>query len=128
MVSIRHVPHFLSMLFSELLRRHVFGNSVKVGINHTVGITFTTLAHKSYIRESCVQKHFPDVGVTPEVGLLLRPNLDSKVVMLSFKSLSYRHFMVHRHTDEVLAELLKGLFESTFIIFSFTLSITNDTL
>jgi len=48
--------------------------------------------------------------------------------MLPIESLGHGHSAVERHTDKVGTESLESLFESAFVIFSFTLAETNNTV
>jgi hypothetical protein len=49
-----------------------------------------------------VEKHFPNVGVTPEVWLGLGVDADFEIVVTTFKHLGARHILVSFNANQVL--------------------------
>jgi len=84
-VNPANVEHLLSPHSADLLQGGVLGDSDKEGVNHGVRVSLTALACEAAVEESGVDQKLPYGWVTPEVGNLLRPDLDLEIVVVASK-------------------------------------------
>ena len=127
-VTVGEVIHFLSPMFGNHGRCGVLCHGVEIAVDHTIRVSFPTLAGKSDVGEACVQEHLPNVGVSPVVRLFLGEYFDAEVVMVPVEPCVNSHMPIKRDYDEVLSKLFEGLIESSLVIFSLAFTIADNSI
>ena len=84
-------------MLSNLVRSLILSNSQEKGVNHAVGVTLTTFANVATVSKSGVQKHFPNVRVTPIVRTGLREDFDFEVIVATFKYFRDSEVLIERN-------------------------------
>lgn len=72
-----------------------------------------------------VDKHFPDLRASPVVTGLLRPKLDSEVIVSASQHGWCRVELRDWQTHQVLPEPLKGLIPSALVVITLALAIAD---
>ena len=115
-------------MLSDLVRSLILSNSQEKGVNHAVGVAFTTLANVTTVSKSGMQKHFPDMRVAPIVWACLREDFDFEVIVTTFKYFWDSEVLIERNANQILSEFLKGLIERIFVILAFSLAEADKTI
>ena len=127
-ISIRSVPELAPLLELQLLRGHILGHGLEVGVNQRVGFPFSALACIATVPEACGLEHLPDGRVTPVVWPALRPYLNIEVVVASLKYGGHGPPLVPVQAHHILFQLLKCIIEGHLIVGCLALAETDYAL
>ena len=115
-IAIRGMPEFTSLLELELLSRHIFGDSLEIGVNERVWVSLTALASIATVLEACSLEHLPDGWVTPVVWPALRPDPEVEVIMSTLKNRGHGPPSIPVQAHHVLLQLFERIVKGHFIV------------
>ena len=113
---------FLAFVLSDLVWRLILCYGKEKGVNHAIGVAFTTFTNVATMSKPRVKQHLPNMRIPPVVGTGLWVDFDPKVVMTAFKNFRNSKILIQGNANQVLSKFLESLVKSIFIIFAFTLA------
>ena len=109
----------------QLLQGHILGHSREVGVNEGVRVSLATLALVATVVEPSGHEHFPNLRVSPVVGLSLRPDVNVEVIVVTLEVCGHRVSRVPVKANHIILQLFEGLVEGGLVLLALTLSIAD---